>query len=741
MTKKITLIFYFLFLAISFHARAQEELFELINNPSIIRKTATASTGLRSSESYFKNPYFIVDTIALPFIDDFSTNKLLSDDIRLYPSWAITDSIAYSFTVNGMMLDSIKYMLDTSWTYTYNTGTNKYDSSANTSIIITKYENPLEPFIPTSIITVWPTYSMPVFDTAGVFLTYEKVVPDVNLYLKTDTIKVIRASAGNAIWTDQNVFINNSYPVNPPTIGVATFDGLKLNGKPYDPNKPQSQGAADTLTSKPINLEYQASDSIYLSFYFQPQGIGNAPEKEDMLMLEFYSPLDSSWYLQWNAEGSSIIDFQQAMILINDTKFLKNGFKFRFVNFATLSGNLDHWHLDYVKINKNRSLADTLPNDVAFVRPNRVLLDKYQEMPWRQFIANPEGEMYQTLQVDMRNNSSSSKVVTYTYDIRDKNDKLLLTNSGLNGNEQSNTSFTYSNKLDFVFPNSSELYENFQVLNTIVVPITGDEVKSNDTIKQFQKFDHHYAYDDGSAEAAYGLSANGGKMAYSFFLNTPDTLSAVAIHFAQVNQDVSFYNFKLTVWSSLSPETIIYQSEEFENPIYENLINGYHVYKISPLLLPAGIFYVGMVQSNSERLNVGFDKNNDASAQMNFNISGQWETTQFNGSWMIRPVLGTSALPIGIKTHQLATKNKNDVFESVNFHPNPSSGFLAIDGIPSETSYSLQAFDLFGKEMTIFTKRDNKLFDFTALASGIYIIKLIDTESGFSKQFKVIITK
>lgn len=741
MINKIRLILAFLFIVISFHANAQEELLDLYNNPALTSKIASPSIESRSVNSFFKNPYFIVDTLTLPFIDDFSFNRLLSDDVLAYPASAVTDSIAYTFKVNGMVLDSIKYMLDTSWTYNFNAATNKYDSVANPPFLITKYENPLEPFIPTSSISVWPTYSAPIFDSSGIFLKYENVYPDVSLYLITDTIKVITASGGNALWTDQNVFINTNYPVNPPTIGVATFDGLKSDGSPYEPNQSQSQGAADTLTSKPISLDYLPADSLYFSFYFQPQGIGNAPEKDDMLLLEFYSPKDSIWYLQWNAEGTSAVDFKEVMIPITDDKFLKKGFKFRFVNFATLSGNLDHWHIDYVKLNKNRSLSDTLPDDVCFVNANRVLLDKYQEMPWRQFKANPEGEMYQTLKVDMRNNSASSKVVTYTYTIRDKNDTLLITNGGLNGNEQPNTNFSYANKLDFIFPSSSDNYEKFEILNTIVVPITGDEIKSNDTLRQFQKFDHHFAYDDGSAEAAYGLSANGAKMAYSFSLNTPDTLSAVAIHFAQINQDVSFYNFKLTVWSSLSPETIIYQSEVSENPIYEGRINGYHVYKIEPLLLPAGIFYVGIVQSNSVRLNVGFDKNNDASAQMNFNISGQWETTQFNGSWMIRPVLGTSVLPIGIKTFELKSNIKNNVFDNAKIYPNPSNGLLQVIGINNEINYTVKAFDLFGKEINSFAGKNSQTMDLSDFSNGVYIIKLINSNNESSKQFKIIIAK
>ena len=34
----------------------------------------------------------------------------------------------------------------------------------------------------------------------------------------------------NDLWMESSVFVNRTYPINPPTIGVATFDGLDANG-------------------------------------------------------------------------------------------------------------------------------------------------------------------------------------------------------------------------------------------------------------------------------------------------------------------------------------------------------------------------------------------------------------------------------------------------------------------------------------------------------------------------------
>ena len=65
------------------------------------------------------------------------------------------------------------------------------------------------------------------------------------------------------------------------------------------------------------------------------------------------------------------------LIFINDNKFLHQKFRFRFFNYATLSGNFDHWNLDYVLLDKFNSVSDTNElNDVAFVGKHGSLLKR-----------------------------------------------------------------------------------------------------------------------------------------------------------------------------------------------------------------------------------------------------------------------------------------------------------------------------------------------------------------------------
>ena len=74
--------------------------------------------------------------------------------------------------------------------------------------------------------------------------------------------------------------------------------------------------------------------------------------------------------------------------------------------------------------------------------------------------------------------------------------------------------------------------------------------KNNDTLKHLQKFDSHYAYDDGVAEFAYGINVQGAKMAYQFELNTADSLRMIQIYFAPMQNNVSNIPFYLLVWDN-----------------------------------------------------------------------------------------------------------------------------------------------------------------------------------------------
>ena len=166
--------------------------------------------------------------------------------------------------------------------------------------------------------------------------------------------------ADTGSWSDAFAFVNNTFCLNPVSNGVATLDALDADGSIYaHATLSPVTFVADHLTSKAINLEYPASDSLYLSFLFQPGGLCDIPEEEDSLMVDFYATDSSQWINVWRIPGRSLHEFTHAMIPIRSERFLTSGFRFRFRNRASLSrsndypdkrSNVDYWHVDYIRL-------------------------------------------------------------------------------------------------------------------------------------------------------------------------------------------------------------------------------------------------------------------------------------------------------------------------------------------------------------------------------------------------------
>ena len=101
-----------------------------------------------------------------------------------------------------------------------------------------------------------------------------------------------------ARWKNRNVFVNSGFSMFPMNYNVATFDVLDEVGKVYS-HASSNPFVADSLISNPISLtdengdKLSPADSLYFSFYFQPQGRGDAPEPTDSLVLMFGYELDT----------------------------------------------------------------------------------------------------------------------------------------------------------------------------------------------------------------------------------------------------------------------------------------------------------------------------------------------------------------------------------------------------------------------------------------------------------------
>ena len=112
-----------------------------------------------------------------------------------------------------------------------------------------------------------------------------------------------------SLWDGRSVFVNKDFPYMPVNIGAATFDAIDSTGNiystgsiaPFEADRLMTQNIRLDSIFIPVGRKLTPADSVYLSFFYQPQGVGDAPQLRDSLILEFsrytgnlvYSHMDS----------------------------------------------------------------------------------------------------------------------------------------------------------------------------------------------------------------------------------------------------------------------------------------------------------------------------------------------------------------------------------------------------------------------------------------------------------------
>jgi hypothetical protein len=528
-------------------------------------------------------------------------------------------------------------------------------------------------------------------------------------------------------WTDNYVYINNTYSNRQITAGIATFDALDNTGRLY--SEANSTGfEADHLTSQPINLQYAASQNLWFSFFYQAGGLADPPEKNDSLTLQFFAPVEKKWYSVWRAEGSSDQRFKPAIIRINNDRFLQNGFQFRFINYASLSANLsdpsmvgnsDIWNLDYVMLNKNRNAGDTIFADVAYTLPLRSLLKSHEAMPWKQFKQVNLQEMGSSILVHYRNNDTITRNVTRDFSIWDvyKNSQANFFSAGAT-NIGPLTNVDYKANLVYTYNTGNNDSALFRI--TASLKTDNFDPKGNDTLIYYQVFKNYFAYDDGSSEGGYGINGLGSRnamAAYKFVSFMQDTLRAVNICFNDSYLEANKREFDLMVWDNNNgiPGNILYTKEAVMVE-QSNLINGFYTYTIPDGVPVNGTFYVGWKQLSESFLNVGYDVNTPNAGKQLYWLNGEWNQSQVPGSIMIRPVVGSPLTITSVKDIH------NNSRKSLNIWPNPAKDYLNIDQGDlklSGLSY-ISVTDLNGHELMKIPFREK--VDISSLHDGMYFL-------------------
>ena len=157
------------------------------------------------------------------------------------------------------------------------------------------------------------------------------------------------------LWQDNFVFINTTYPKEAVTVGVASFDGTDANGKPYNVNaNPNVSLEADKLTSNPIDLDGLTSASnVFLSFYYLQSDFGERPVAPNDLLTVQFLDTTGNWNTVWQTSADTVLRMRQVFLKV-DSVYLNPSFQFRFLAFGNVTGANDIWHVDYVKVDKDR---------------------------------------------------------------------------------------------------------------------------------------------------------------------------------------------------------------------------------------------------------------------------------------------------------------------------------------------------------------------------------------------------
>ena len=635
-------------------------------------------------------------------------------------------------------------------------------------------------------------------------------------------------------WTGRNTMVTDGFPLNPPTRDAVTLDVLDEHGRVYD-YAISNAFIAEYLTSARIRLDsimeptpraLTPADSVYFSFWYQPQGNANPPEAQDSLVLQFGTAVerqeflyfeyqvwnvsdifdamqvdtlfpgdtiwafdagcdhnlytintdtltslaqgtiaipcdsvftivaDTVWTQVWSTPGQTLNEFlaenngqyfKQVMIPIRDIGFFTDHFYFRFYNYASIvnsslpsnRGEEDIWNIDLVYLNYNRTIADPYYPKLAFSGQRPSFLNRYQSMPYRQYRANPNSAIRESLSLDIANLDRIPHEVQYYYSVKQINGNQHYTRhlDPITVNPFSESGFL-SCPLDGESPACpfvGELFAMNYLYDSVSYEIKHYIYDSTstppmvDSMVYRQGFYNYYAYDDGTPEMGYGVEPANGRFAVKFELADYDTIQGVQLLFNHTLNDANNKYFDIVVWKDENgrPGEEVYRLSN-QRPIWDEMPYTFAYYKFDRIVTMSGIFYIGLVQQSNGLINIGFDASNDNSQYNFFNVNGSWQQSDMHGSLMIRPVVGSSYY---IDLYEMESE-----LQTVQLYPNPVRNTLYLKLSAGNTIAQACIYDLTGRK--VYQGGHVTEIPVTEMNDGLYILHLT-TDQGqvFTQKF------
>lgn len=735
--KKIFLLAFATCLSIA--VSAQEEIGPIMRMFLSSNKKAP----VRASNPIDSTYIYTADTLTLPQFDDFSRSRF-----QVYDAGPgdpnVTEELVHKLLdiTNDPLPGNARYSTDPTFRYEYSAG--DMDTIPLPSISIQVGNFNAYPVVYTTTV-VYPPYDL--YDSLDFVNDIDTVFRVPDHVQDSALIFHVEIDDPNSLWLDNHAYHNYTFAIDPPSLGVVTFDGLDETGYPYNFGS-VATGTADFLTSKPIDLSmYGPGDPVYLTFVVQPGGFGDPAEAGDSLIVEFYNSIADQWEWAWSVSGTEIPNdqFRVGHIWVQEAAYFTDAFQFRFKNHGGLSGSLDHFHLDRVHLRDNSAPNDTIFRDFAWSYPIGSLLKDYTQVPWDHYKNNPSGKMNDEVRVTVHNgwnvpnnNNLGGRVeVSYGGGLEGQFGLAGATMSFPDADYQPFT--TYTSFHDFT---GAYEYDPTKPGDEVVFDLFGyaqgqqvDAVTQNDSCFAVQEFRDVYAYDDGSAEMAYGPTGMQARLAVRFVPYEADSLIGVKMHFVPSVVDVSDKLFLLTVWDDDNgePGNVIYEDNAFNprTPQYEDAIGKFTDYYLTDTmkLSITGPFYVGWRQVDLTRLNIGMDMNNDNSHNVFYsnNNGATWNNTSYNGSVMIRPIFSTAA-------NADLSVDEAEIAPEWTVYPNPTNGSVTVRWNSDQAFPGAVCLDAQGRTIGVAEEGQSEI-DLSGAPAGIYFVRL----NGFGQPVKKVI--
>ena len=564
--------------------------------------------------------------------------------------------------------------------------------------------------------------------------------------------------SGNYVFADSTKWVKNSgvyvgdrFASEALSKGVATFDGIQVNGQPYSTNL-LANGPCDTLTSFPFllsGLEPDQKASLYLSFYLQASHLRITqlrPDTVDSLVVQLYNPRQETWRTARVFRGGSVDSgFRFYAIKVADSLAV-DGFRFRFLNYGRQNGTFDIWNLDYVYFDAFRTDTDSLYADVSMVGPLQGYFRRYRAIPVDHYNRLRQTAVNDTLLAGIQNVGGA--LVVYTH--RFLADSTLTTgryNAGAFLNSplpspllgprgdalERIKSTVFADRLVTLrqgreFPTVTSFRYNYALDGN-----AGgfNSIRSNDTLSSIATLQDYYQADDGTAELVHYVSGNSAGFVTKFFPLDTGKLTGISLFLDQQTFSVN---------STITARIYVYRKlQGVDGALSDNIAYGttvtlqpnsgipYQFKFATPVSMGLEPYYIGYRQdlNDDNRLFIRSDINS-GQAEIFTNFAGNWErATTLRGQPMMRAYYQCSKCPVAVKPKQKMV--------ALEVAPNPvlAGSIVRVKGIYT----SLDLFSVDGKKIVLDARTEGTNTYFTLPATqqpGIYMVVARTAKGGLA---------